>query len=93
MSFEQSLTRLDEIVKQLESGTAPLEQSMKLYEEGIALVRFCSGELEIWLRKIGESSVANKVSGIPHNASSLQKLYKVFGLNPVHTEEEIRRLF
>ncbi len=54
---------------------------------------FCSGELEIWLRKIGEFSVANKVSGIPHNASSLQKLYKVFGLNPVHTEEEIRRLF
>lgn len=46
MSFEQSLARLDEIVKQLESGTAPLEQSMKLYEEGIALVRFCSGELD-----------------------------------------------
>lgn len=46
MSFEQSLTRLDEIVKLLESGTAPLEQSMKLYEEGIALVRFCSGELD-----------------------------------------------
>ena len=46
MSFEQSLARLDEIVKQLESGTAPLEQSMKLYEEGIALVRFCNGELD-----------------------------------------------
>ena len=46
MSFEQSLARLDEIVRQLESGTAPLEQSMQLYEEGIALVRFCSGELD-----------------------------------------------
>lgn len=46
MSFEQSLARLDEIVKMLESGTAPLEQSMKLYEEGIALVRFCNGELD-----------------------------------------------
>lgn len=46
MSFEQSLARLDEIVKLLESGTAPLEQSMKLYEEGIALVRFCNGELD-----------------------------------------------
>ncbi len=45
-SFEQSLSRLDEIVKQLESGTAPLEQSLALYEEGIALVRFCSGELD-----------------------------------------------
>ena len=46
MSFEQSLARLDEIVKLLEGGNAPLEQSMKLYEEGIALVRFCNGELD-----------------------------------------------
>lgn len=46
MSFEQSLARLDEIVKLLESGNAPLEESMKLYEEGIALVRRCNGELE-----------------------------------------------
>lgn len=45
-SFEQSLARLDEIVRLLESGTAPLEESMKLYEEGIALVRCCNGELD-----------------------------------------------
>lgn len=45
-NFEQSLLRLDEIVKLLESGNAPLEESMKLYEEGIALVRTCNGALE-----------------------------------------------
>lgn len=54
---------------------------------------FCSGELEIWLRKIGENAIADKVLYIPHNAYSLQSLYELFGLNPELTEEEIRRLF
>ena len=46
LNFEQSLERLDVIVKLLESGNAPLEESMKLYEEGIALVRACNSALE-----------------------------------------------
>ncbi len=46
LNFEQSLERLDIIVKLLESGNAPLEESMKLYEEGIALVRACNSALE-----------------------------------------------
>ena len=45
-SFETSLARLNEIVAALESGTAPLDQSLSLYEEGIALVRFCSETLD-----------------------------------------------
>lgn len=32
LSFEQSITRLDEIVKQLEKGDAPLSDSLKLFE-------------------------------------------------------------
>ena len=52
MSFEQSLTRLDEIVKQLESGTAPLEQSMKLYEEGVGLLRNCNEQLDSAEQKV-----------------------------------------
>ena len=54
---------------------------------------FCSGELEIWLRKVGENAIVDKISSIIHNAYSLQKLYGLFGLNPELTEEEIRRLF
>lgn len=46
MSFEQSLERLEEIVKLLETGSAPLEESTKLYEEGIALVSVCNAKLE-----------------------------------------------
>ena len=46
MSFEQSMTRLEEVVRTLESGSATLDESLKLYEEGIALVRACSTKLD-----------------------------------------------
>ena len=45
-TFETALARLNEIVAALESGTAPLDQSLALYEEGIALVRLCSEKLD-----------------------------------------------
>ena len=44
--FEQSLARLDEIVRKLESPTLPLEEAMKLFEEGIQLSRDCQKQLE-----------------------------------------------
>ncbi len=44
LSFELSLKRIEEIVKGLENGSAPLDESMKLFEEGTALIRRC-GEL------------------------------------------------
>ena len=37
-SFEETMKRLEEIVRLLENGQVPLEESMKLYEEGVALV-------------------------------------------------------
>jgi exodeoxyribonuclease VII small subunit len=43
MSFEDSLDRLNDIVKRLEDGDVPLEESMKLYEEGMRLGRLCKG--------------------------------------------------
>ena len=36
-SFEASMTRLEEIIKQLEDGSVPLEEAMKLFQEGTAL--------------------------------------------------------
>ena len=38
-SFEEAMVRLEEIVRILEGGKASLNDSMKLYEEGVALVR------------------------------------------------------
>ena len=46
LSFEQSLSRLDEIVRHLEKGDLPLNDSLALYEEGTALIRRCSEMLD-----------------------------------------------
>jgi exodeoxyribonuclease VII small subunit len=44
--FEECLQRLEKIVDQLEKGEIPLEQALKLFEEGIALSNNCRNELE-----------------------------------------------
>ena len=46
MSFEKAIVALEEIVSKLEAGTLSLEESLKAYEEGIALSRFCAEMLE-----------------------------------------------
>lgn len=44
-SFESALRRLEEIVEELERGDIPLEESLKIYEEGMELIRFCNERL------------------------------------------------
>jgi exodeoxyribonuclease VII small subunit len=44
-SFEDNMNRLEEIVEQLESGNLPLEDSVKLYKEGMALCAKCGADL------------------------------------------------
>ena len=46
MSFEESLNRLDEIVRHLEKGDLPLSESLVLFEEGTALISRCSALLD-----------------------------------------------
>jgi exodeoxyribonuclease VII small subunit len=50
--FEAALARLEEIVQELEKGDIPLEQSLKLFEEGIKLSRICNKRLEEAERKV-----------------------------------------
>ena len=45
-TFEQALLQLEQIVQKLEKGELPLEESLKLYEDGIRLSRLCHGKLE-----------------------------------------------
>ena len=44
--FERSLQRLEEVVKRLESASLPLDEAMKLFEEGVELTRECQKQLE-----------------------------------------------
>ena len=46
LSFEESLARLEEIVRHLEKGDLPLNDSLSLYEEGTGLINACSTMLD-----------------------------------------------
>ena len=45
-TFEQSMQRLEQIVRAMERGEVALEESLKLFQEGTALVRSCSKLLD-----------------------------------------------
>ena len=44
--FEDAMKELEDIVQRLESGDLSLEESLKIFEEGIALSRYCFRKLE-----------------------------------------------
>ena len=46
LTFEQALAELEKIVAELESGQAPLERSIEIYERGAALKAHCETRLE-----------------------------------------------
>ncbi|MBQ8640846.1 MAG: exodeoxyribonuclease VII small subunit [Clostridia bacterium] len=46
MTFEAAMARLEEIVRALESGNTPLDISLSLFEEGVALVKLCNSRLD-----------------------------------------------
>lgn len=46
LSFEEALARLEEIVRLLERGEAPLDRSIDLYQEGDRLKRMCEARLK-----------------------------------------------
>jgi exodeoxyribonuclease VII small subunit len=51
-SFEEHLTKLEKVVAQLESGDLTLEDSVRLFEEGVQLSEACKKELEVAEGKI-----------------------------------------
>ena len=70
--FEYCLARLEEIVGKLESANLPLDDAMKLFEEGVQLSRDCQkyleqaeGKVEILLKKAGGEMTAS-----PFNAEA-----------------------
>ena len=54
-TFEQSMQRLEQIVRAMERGDVPLEESLKLFQEGTALVRSCGkllDDAQLQVRKV-----------------------------------------
>lgn len=52
MTFESALKRLEEIVASLDNGTAELDKSLELFEEGVKLVNFCQKALNEAEKKV-----------------------------------------
>lgn len=62
-SFEEALSRLEAIVLELEDEALSLEDSIKLYEEGIALSKICTEtleEAELRIEKVNKQHADNK---------------------------------
>jgi len=67
LSFEDALSRLETIVSRLESGQAPLEESITLYEEGARLKKHCEDRL-----KAAQLRVDKIVVGADGSAKSIE---------------------
>ncbi len=52
MSFETAIARLEEIVRMLESGNAPLDKALAAFEEGVSLVKLCNSRLDMAEQKV-----------------------------------------
>lgn len=63
-TFEENMRRLEQIVKALERGDVPLEESLKLFQEGTALVSSCGkllDEAELQIKKISSAADGSPV--------------------------------
>ncbi len=57
LSFEAALAELETIVRSLEAGTAPLDESIELYQRGDRLKRHCEARLKAAQARIDQISV------------------------------------
>jgi exodeoxyribonuclease VII small subunit len=84
VKFEEALARLETIVMELERGDLPLEDSMRIFEEGIKLSRACLKMLEEAERRV-EILVKDKDG---KKRARVFELEDLGGPNPAHTEED-----
>jgi exodeoxyribonuclease VII small subunit len=72
-TFEENLQRLEQIVRTMERGEAPLEESLKLFQEGTELVRSCGkllDEAELQVKKVMTAADGTPVlEDFAHDAS------------------------
>ena len=62
-TFEENMQRLEQIVRAMERGEVPLEESLKLFQEGTALVQKCSKLLDEAEQKV--SKIITQADGSP----------------------------
>jgi len=81
-TFESSLSELEKIVEQLESGEMPLEESLKLFENGVRLSRECRERLNEAERRIeilikdgeGKLSLSEFNADLPSEMNTMKRI-------------------
>jgi exodeoxyribonuclease VII small subunit len=76
LKFEDGLKRLEEIVAKLESGNLSLDDSLKLFEEGVKLVRFCNERLAEAQQKVElltKDQAGNVIGSQPFNSENSEE--------------------
>lgn len=71
MEFEEAVAELESIVKTLETGNVPLDDSVKLYERGTLLKKHCDSILENAQMRINQIS-ASKEGNVSIEKSNLE---------------------
>ncbi|MEC7229497.1 MAG: exodeoxyribonuclease VII small subunit [Candidatus Thermoplasmatota archaeon] len=65
MNYSKAIERLEEIVQSLERGGIPLDETLKLYEEGAMLLEFCQQELASAEGKLNEMRLTDIENKLP----------------------------
>lgn len=63
LKFEEAMQKLSQIVDRLENGEEPLDEMIRLYEEGMTLVGSCEAQLDAYeatIQRLSEAAEANK---------------------------------
>ena len=69
-NFEDQVKRLEAIVKRMETGELPLEEALKLFEEGIKISRQCQKELDAAEQKVEKLVQVSPVETEPFDVES-----------------------
>lgn len=78
----------------IDENTKTFNDMLHKFEIDELVYSYYTGELEIFLHKAGKHSEADAVAALStHNAFILVELYKILGLDPNMTEDEIRSAF
>ncbi len=73
VSFEQAIARLEVVVEEIEAGDLSLEDSLRRYEEGVALYRRCLSALDAAQRKIELLSAEEGLDSDPQPGEELEE--------------------
>lgn len=64
MSFEEAKSKIEQIIRNMESGNLPLEESVSQFEEAALLVKYCQDKLDEYKGKIEAISTREEISGV-----------------------------